>query len=112
MRGGSAVFPLLNAVWLAESLFPTEAKAAMNNANVDGTLRFKSSCLTNLISGNKRSAEDVVKASFKMTEKDFSRMEALTKTGTFSGQVIIFFSKTHLRYKTHLFKPAGDSCIH
>ncbi|XP_064934159.1 BTB/POZ domain and ankyrin repeat-containing protein NPR1-like [Musa acuminata AAA Group] len=71
---------LESRVWLAESLFPTEAKAAMNNANVDGTLRFKSSCLTNLISGNKRSAEDVVKASFKMTEKDFSRMEALTKT--------------------------------
>ncbi|CAL9112282.1 unnamed protein product [Musa acuminata var. zebrina] len=73
---------LESRVWLAESLFPTEAKAAMNNANVDGTLRFKSSCLTNLISGNKRSAEDVVKASFKMTEKDFSRMEALTKTDT------------------------------
>ncbi|CAL9107463.1 unnamed protein product, partial [Musa textilis] len=71
---------LESRVWLAESLFPTEAKAAMNNANVDGTLKFKSSCLTHLISGNKRSAEDVVKASFKMTEEDFSRMEALTKT--------------------------------
>ncbi|XP_064998629.1 BTB/POZ domain and ankyrin repeat-containing protein NPR1-like isoform X2 [Musa acuminata AAA Group] len=67
-------------VWLAERLFPTEAKAAMNNANVDGTLKVHSSCLTHLCAGNKRSAEDVVKASFRMTEENLSRMGALTKT--------------------------------
>ncbi|XP_009392990.2 BTB/POZ domain and ankyrin repeat-containing protein NPR1-like [Musa acuminata AAA Group] len=71
---------LESRVWLAERLFPTEAKAAMNNANVDGTLKVHSSCLTHFCAGNKRSAEDVVKASFRMTEEYLSRMEALTKT--------------------------------
>ncbi|KAJ8493058.1 hypothetical protein OPV22_014779 [Ensete ventricosum] len=71
---------LESRVWLAELLFPTEAKTAMDNANVDGTLKVDSSCLTHLCAGNKRSAEDVVKASFRMTEEYLSQTEALTKT--------------------------------
>ncbi|XP_042473483.1 BTB/POZ domain and ankyrin repeat-containing protein NPR1-like [Zingiber officinale] len=69
---------LESRVWLAERLYPTEAKAAMKLANVEGTPKFKSSFY--LCAGNKRSAEDVVKMSFKMTKEHLSRIEALSKT--------------------------------
>ncbi|WOL03015.1 BTB/POZ domain and ankyrin repeat-containing protein NPR1 [Canna indica] len=71
---------LESRVWLAERLYPTEAKAAMKNANVEGTPKFESSYLLHLCSGKKRLAEDVVKTSFQMKEEYLSRIEALTKT--------------------------------
>ncbi|RWW40131.1 hypothetical protein BHE74_00054486 [Ensete ventricosum] len=71
---------LESRVWLAERLFPAEAKTAMNNANVDGTLKFKSSSLLQPCAGYKRSVDDVAKASLEMTAEQLSRMEALSKT--------------------------------
>ncbi|XP_074589873.1 BTB/POZ domain and ankyrin repeat-containing protein NPR1-like [Curcuma longa] len=68
---------LESRVWLAEYFFPAEAKTAMNNANVEGTLKFH---ISNYGPGSKRSACDVMKASFKMTEEHFCRMNALERT--------------------------------
>ncbi|XP_042464479.1 BTB/POZ domain and ankyrin repeat-containing protein NPR1-like [Zingiber officinale] len=73
------LFYLKSRVWLAECLFPAEAKTAMNNANVEGALKFHSS---NSCAGSKRSACDVIKAPFKMTEEDFRLMNALATTVT------------------------------
>ncbi|XP_042459085.1 BTB/POZ domain and ankyrin repeat-containing protein NPR1-like [Zingiber officinale] len=73
------LFYLKSRVWLAECLFPAEAKTAMNNANVEGALKFHRS---NSCAGSKRSACDVIKAPFKMTEEDFRLMNALATTVT------------------------------
>ncbi|XP_038987172.1 BTB/POZ domain and ankyrin repeat-containing protein NPR1-like [Phoenix dactylifera] len=63
-------------VTLAKLLFPKEAKVAMDNAHVDGTLEYNS----NLSTGSQRMTLDSDRTPFKMKEEYLSRMRALYRT--------------------------------
>ncbi|XP_073115000.1 BTB/POZ domain and ankyrin repeat-containing protein NPR1 isoform X2 [Elaeis guineensis] len=65
-------------VTLAKILFPKEAKVAMDNAHVDGTLEYTS----NLSTSNQRMAVDSDRTPFEMKDEYISRMRALCRTGT------------------------------
>ncbi|KAJ6813700.1 putative regulatory protein NPR1 isoform X1 [Iris pallida] len=71
---------LENRVGLAKLLYPVEAKVAMDNAHVDGTLEFSLSPTSDITTGNQRTAVILNELPFKIKEEHISRMRALART--------------------------------
>lgn len=69
------------AVFLAKLLFPTEAKVAMDIAQVDGTSELPLATTIKLTPGNQSAAVDLNDAPFKLKEEHLARLRALSKTG-------------------------------
>ncbi|XVF12176.1 hypothetical protein REPUB_Repub08aG0091800 [Reevesia pubescens] len=68
---------------LAKLLFPTEAKVAMDNAQVDSTSEFTlASINSNKLNGAQRTTVDLNKAPFRIKEDHLNRLKALSRTGS------------------------------
>lgn len=83
------VFP---AVSLAKILFPREAKVAMDIAQVDRTSPLHSISNSKLTPGNESVPMDLNDAPFRLKEEHLARLNALSRTGTFSFIFLHFFS--------------------
>lgn len=86
------VYPIIFlAVFLAKLLFPTEAKVAMDIAQVEDTSELQLSPTFKLTQRNQSAAMDLNDAPFKLKEEHLARLRALSKTGTFHMVFCISF---------------------
>ncbi|XP_077210486.1 BTB/POZ domain and ankyrin repeat-containing protein NPR1-like [Tasmannia lanceolata] len=76
----SKLLYLESRVGLAKLLFPTEAKVAMEIAQVDGTSELPLPANSVITSANQATTMDLNDAPFKINEEHLSRLRALSKT--------------------------------